>query len=66
MEISKIQENIKKNQEKLQKNEALLQKRIEKAEKLSAWLKENNINTLEDAVKKDGIQVTKLLKISDL
>lgn len=54
MDISKIQENIKKNEEKLQKNEALLQKRIEKAEKLSAWLKENNINTLEDAVKKDG------------
>lgn len=54
MDIQKIQENIRKNQEKLQKNEALLQKRIEKAVKLSQWLKENNINTLEDAVKKDG------------
>lgn len=54
MEITKIQENIKKNQEKLQKNEALLQKRIEKAVKLSQWLKENNINNVEDALKFDG------------
>lgn len=49
MEITKIQENIRKNEEKLQKNEALLQKRIEKAEKLSQWLKENSINTIEEA-----------------
>jgi len=49
MEITKIQENIRKNQEKLQKNETLLQKRIEKAVKLSQWLKENNISSKEEA-----------------
>lgn len=49
MEISKIQENIRKNEEKLEKAENLLQKRIVKCDEHFAWFKKNNIQpTWED------------------